>query len=430
MRESTSFRSLLIGFLFVMAVSPTRFSDAGELDEGTVIHAGNLDRLADETFEGVPLTDLLVDAQRIMIRDYGLKMRLAHSRPLIVSPDIISATEKYSGNVRFDPETQQVSGFVAGAAFPNIADNDPHKAIKLMWNQFWLAPGVGDSQQAAANIGMTVNLDSGVDRTFEIRPNKIRADGRWSGGPHSLGDDALHKIQADVFVGPRDLAGLGTFQKSYNDGRLDDIWAYVKSVRRVRRLSGAAWMDPLGALDILNDDNWIINAYPLWYSGYRYIGKRHLLVNAHQPHVPGKDPHLRWELDEPPHWNPKNLVVEPREVHVIEALPPEQHPYLKKIVYMEAYPYFPHFYLGEYYDKRGELWRIANQGFGELAMADGKPGFFTTFLLYVDLKMQRGTLVDIDPDPNRYVLNNPDLTLGDFRPEMLKEAAEGKMPDL
>jgi hypothetical protein len=397
---------------------------------GTILEAANLDSLAQEEFEGHRVRDLLTETQELQIRKYGMKMRLARTKPIIVSPDIIAATEKNASSVRFDPATGKVGGFVSGLPFPDISDADPHKALKLMWNQFWLAPGVGDSQQASTNIGFTINADTGVDRTFEIRPNKIRMDGRWSGGPAALGDGTLHKIQADVFVGPRDLAGLGTYQQSYNDGRLDDIWAYVKSARRVRRLSGGAWMDPIGVFDILNDDNWIINAYPLWYTEYRYVGKRYILANVHQPAVPGKDPKLRWDLETPPHWNPRNFVVEPRQVHVIEAIPPKEHPYSRKVVYMEADPYFPHFYLGDFYDRKNELWRIANQGFGEMQMGDCKPGFFTTSLLYVDVQRDRGTFVDINPDPAVYVLNNPTLRPEHFRPEMLKEAAEGRMTEL
>jgi hypothetical protein len=186
-------------------------------------------------------------------------------------------------------------------------------------------------------------------------------------------------------------------------------------------------MDPVGTLDILNDDNWLLNAYPLWYKEYRYVGKRWILAVAHQPPIPGKNPELRWDFKSAPHWNPRRLVFEPREVHVLEAIPPTEHPYSKKILYMESDPYFPHFYLGEYYDKKNELWRIANQGFGEMTTADGKPGFFTTFLLYVDVQRARATLVDINPDPAHYIINRPTANPDEFRPEILKDAAGGKL---
>nr|ART36543.1 C745 [uncultured bacterium] len=400
---------------------------AAELPEGTVLDASNIGAHASDTLEGHPISSLMPDTQKMLVEKYGLKMHLAHSKPIVVSPDIVRATEEQLGKVTLDPQTKKVIGFKAGVAFPKISQDDPDIALKLIWNQFYLAPVVGDSQQTSANASYTIDAKTGIERSFQIRSNKIRLDGRWSGGPTALEDGTVHKIQADVFVAPRDAAGLGVFQKSYNDGRPDAIWAYVKSARRIRRLSGGAWMDPIGSMDMLNDDNWMINAFPLWYKGYRYLGKRWMLVMAHQPNMPGEDPSIRWDFETPPHWNPKNATFEAREVHMIEAIPPIEHPYSKKILYMETDPYFPHFYLGEFYDKKNELWRIANSGFSELPMADGKPGFSLTFVLYVDVQRERGTLVDLVPDPKHYVINRPGLTPEMFQPEILKEAAEGKL---
>lgn len=187
-------------------------------------------------------------------------------------------------------------------------------------------------------------------------------------------------------------------------------------------------MEPLGMLDFLNDDNWIINAYPLWYKNYRYLGKRWMLAMVHQPPVKGEDASLRWDFKNAPYWNPKDAFYEPREVHVIEAVPPVEHPYSKKILYMESEPNFPHFYFGEFYDKKGELWRIAHYGFGEMPMADGKPGFVLAGAFYVDFQRERGTVIDIIPDPKKYVINPPGVRHEDFQPEILKEASEGKLP--
>lgn len=402
---------------------------AAELPEGTVLDASNIEAHASDTFEGHLISDLLPDAQKTLVAQYGLKMHLAHSKPIIVSPDIIRATKEHSSKVILEPDTKKVTGFVAGTAFPDIKQDDPDIALKLIWNQFYLAPVVGDLQQTGGNNVFIINAKTGLERTVQVSGNKIRMDGRWSGGPATLGDDGtVHKIQAEVFVEPRDVAGLGVFTRSYNNGDPDAIWAYVKSARRIRRLSGGAWMDPLGMLDFLNDDNWIINAYPLWYKNYRYLGKRWMLAVAHQPPVKGENSSLRWDFKNAPYWNPKDAFYEPREVHVIEATPPIQHPYSKKILYMESDSNFPHFYFGEFYDKKNELWRIAHYGFGEMPMADGKPGFVLAAAFYVDFQRERGTVIDIIPDPTRYAINPPGVSHEDFQPEILKEASEGKLP--
>lgn len=381
--------------------------------------------MRDDTFEGHRIADLLLDSQRLLISQYGMKIELADSRPIVVSPDIVDATERNSSNARLDVQTGKVSGFVAGVPFPRIDPDDPDIALKLIWSQFYLAPVLGDVQEVSDITAFTVGARDGVRRTQNIRGQQIRMEGRFSGGPATLGDGTVHKMQVDYFTGPRDIAGTGVFQIKYNDGRVDDVFAYVKTARRIRRLSGGSWMDPTGALDFLNDDSFLFNSYPLWHQGYRYLGRRWMLAVVHQPPIGGPDSNQRYDLETPPHWNSKGLKFEPREVHVIEVVTPEVHPYSKKVLYMEADPYFPHFYFGEYYDRKGELWRIHQSHFGEKEMADGKPGFYIAGFPIIDVQREQATVLDLRPDG--YVLNRPGVVPEDFRPEILKEAAEGRL---
>jgi hypothetical protein len=404
-------------------VSPT-FAD--ELPEGTVISAENVDIVASNTFEGHKIADLIPESMRLLVVKYGLKMQLGHSRPLEVSPDYIEATKRYAGQVSLDSSSKKVVNFVAGVPFPSINESDPDAALKLVWNQFYVAPVLGDVQEVGNIQTYTVTAQSGIERSFVMRGKQFRMDGRVSGGPATLGEGAVHKLQVDFFVAPRDTAGVGVFQMRYNDGRPDSVWAYVKSARRIRRMSGGSWMDPTGSLDMLNDDSFLLNSYPLWYEQYNYLGKRWILAVAHQPSRGQKgDSSSRYDFENAPHWNPTNIIYEPRQVHVIEAIPPVEHPYSKKILYMESYAYFPHFYFGEFYDKKSELWRMMWHMFGEKQMADGKPGFYIAAHVNIDVQRERASVLDITSD--QYVLNRPGASQSDFRPEVLKEAAEGKM---
>ena len=400
---------------------------ADELPEGTVISATNIDSIASHTFEGHTVSDMIPASVRLLVVKYGLKIQLGHSRPLEISPDYVEATKRYSGQAKLDPSSKKVVNYVAGAPFPNINASDPDAALKLIWNQFYVAPVVGDVQEVGSIQTYTVTAKDGIERKFGMRGGQIRMEGRVSGGPASLGDGTLHKLQCDYFVAPRDTAGVGVFQMKYNDGRPDSVWAYVKSARRIRRMSGGSWMDPTGSLDFLNDDSFLLNSYPLWYKEYRYLGKRWVLVVAHQPPRGGADSATRYDFKDAPHWNPIGMIFEPREVHVIEAIPPAGHPYSKKVLYMESDPNFPHFYLGEFYDKKPELWRVMWHMFGPKTMADGKPGFYIASMASIDVQRERATVLDLVAD--NYVLNRPEAGPQDFRPEVLKEAAEGKMRD-
>ena len=128
---------------------------------------------------------------------------------------------------------------------------------------------------------------------------------------------------------PHDIKGIGVLSIRWDLPRVEDQWAYIKSVRRTRRLSGGAWMDPIGATDVLQDDITCWNGRPAWYTKIRLLGKRWILAIAHAPYdhnqakkgtfeeFPGID------LATWPHWNPssKTRAWEPREVYVIEGIP-------------------------------------------------------------------------------------------------------------
>ncbi|MDD3650052.1 DUF1329 domain-containing protein [Immundisolibacter sp.] len=399
---------------------------ATELTEGTVIKKENIETYSNDTFEGHPISDLIPSQLQVLVKKYGLQMTLTHSKPIVVAQYYIDATTKNAPHTSLDLQSRKVQNYVAGVPFPNVETSDPNAAMKLIWNQFYVAPVVGDVQEVGNIQTYTTTAASGIERTFVMRGGQFRMEGRVSGGPPTLGDGTIHKLQCDYFVAPRDSAGVGVFQMRYNDGRPDSVWAYVKSARRIRRMSGGSWMDPTGSLDFLNDDSFLLNSYPLWYSEYRYLGKRWILAVVHQPaRGQGLDSSTRYDFKNPPHWNPTGIMYEPREVHVIEAIPPKEHPYSKKVLYMEADPNFPHFYWGEFYDKKNEIWRIMWHMFGGRQMADGQPGFYIASMGSVDVQRERATVLDLIPD--EYILNRPGASQQDFRPEVLKEAAEGKM---
>lgn len=89
-------------------------------------------------------------------------------------------------------------------------------------------------------------------------------------------------------------------------------------------------------MDTLNDDFATFNAYPGWYKDYEYLGKSTVLVVAnsrlpwwaHEAIITDEQmPRIDLAL---PYWN----IVddwEPREVHIVKAIPRDDHPYGHKI---------------------------------------------------------------------------------------------------
>ena len=339
---------------------------AGELQAGFVITKDNFDKIKTETFEGKTIASMVPEKLEMMIKKFGLTIKLAHSKKIEMDPKYVNATKEQSKNVKFDPATRTMSGWKAGMPFPpeTIKLDDPTAGDKVIWNL------------RAATYGATMDLRdisfvfisgaTGVERVQRWQSRRYYMEGRLDGGPVSEGDGSIAQKTYLFATSPQDIRGLGTFSIRYNDptsAKPDDTWAYLKSVRRTRRLSGGAWMDPIGGTDQLYDDWDIWDAFPTKYRANKLIGKRWVLAVAHSPLVsvdnskrdtPAEFPSVG--LTEAPYYFPaKHIEWEPREVYVVEGTPPPEHPYSKKVVYMEVN--FPRPYLGEMYDQKGEFWK-------------------------------------------------------------------------
>lgn len=339
---------------------------AEELQAGFVITKDNYDSIKSKTFEGKTIASMVPERMEQMIKNAGLTMKIANSKKIEMDPKYVAASRDNVGTVSFDPATRTMSGWKAGMPFPpdTIKLDDPTAGDKVIWNL------------RAATYGATMDLRdisfvfisgaTGVERVQRWQSRRYYMEGRLDGGPVSEGDGSISQKTFLFATSPQDIRGLGTFSIRYNDptsAKPDDTWAYLKSVRRTRRLSGGAWMDPIGGTDQLYDDWDIWDAFPTKYQANKLVGKRWVFAIAHSPLVsvdndkrdtPAEFPSVG--LTEAPHYFPaKHIEWEPREVYVVEGTPPPEHPYSKKVVYMEVD--FPRPYLGEMYDQKGEFWK-------------------------------------------------------------------------
>jgi len=357
MRYTLKFKPyLLIGVICLMMVFGASAA-WGELKAGTVINADNIDEMKPQEFEGKTIASMLPEKIEWWIRNHGLNITLRHSEPYPVNPRWIEATNKYWKDVKFDPKTRIVTGYKAGMALPNITDDDPYKACKMMWNVY-LNAGYprADTNYCPFFKFKMIDGKRGLEKDMTWYWIKVSMEGRLGGGPSVIGQNVAFKEILEA-IEPYDIQGIGTFRIRYKDGRMDDTWAYIRSVRRTRRLSGGAWMDPIGGTDELNDEVSIFSAFPAWYPKYIYLGKRYVLAIAHSKYRawPAKDSFPTIDMINPPYFNPVN-TWEPREVYVVEAIMPKEHPYSRRIYYIDAEAWILHY--SESYDKKGEFSKI------------------------------------------------------------------------
>lgn len=367
---------------------------ATELAEGTVIDKSNLDSVLSDTFQGKTIDSLVPEPMRLLVREHGLTLPLAQVTPFQVDPLYYEVTKKFSGAVEYDPQTKTLKNYVAGIPFPEIDPADAHAGIKVVWNNFHYLAMAGPAFDGVYD-NLLVDAEDGLEHHQVWRFSAIPMVGRTV-EPHTFGDGSVAKKELVVAREPYDIRGLGTMTIRYADGRPDDRYAYVKSIRRVRRISSGTWVDPVGGSDYLYDDINGFNAHPAWYESFNYIGRRHIL--SFQTEVPqvidGADspeeqfPYI--DLANKPHWNPVQKWG-PMEVDVVEAIPPSYHPYSKKVYYYStALPGY--ILLMEAYDKKGELWKVDLLGPGVNTDEQGRQWVARFQAHMIDVQFQHATI--------------------------------------
>jgi len=269
--------------------------------------------------------------------------------------------EKASGKI---PE------YIYGLPFPNIDwKNDPNAGIKVMYNF--------DLQRARVGIWNCVFPVEWIGRDGNERD--LISDyqvyyfwGRPDGPQPNPGD--YQEMNIIRITQPYDIAGMTTLTRRYRDARADDYYAYLPSIRRVKKLSGANRSDPFAGSDFVNDDSngWFgKNTTMTW----KVLDKKVVLVPMvnwalKEPLTAKKQPDGAWLVDrskEPPTegftdpeydgapWMLTNFKFAPREVYVIESIPKDPYYNYGRTIY-----YFDPdggFFYKIIYDRADEYWK-------------------------------------------------------------------------
>jgi len=404
--------------LFVLANGLWAGSAYADLVPGSVITAANLEQNLSQKFEGVPLGDMLTESQKIWIKQYGLKVTLAAPKENPVSASFIANTKRFSGQVKLNPQTLRVENFVAGMPFPDVAVDDPLGGRKLMWNYYYSALLTGDSIDSSG-IVMLVSSTKGLERVSSAENYRFILKGRGT-EPHDISNGGPSKILMAFLTSPYDLAGVGAYIERPDNGGPDQTYIYLKSLRRIRRVSGQTYADPFLASDLLGEDTNMFDSNPLWYPGMKIIGKRKLLVVANGAPLAQKD-RGRGEayinLAAPPYWNPSiDYKWEPREVYVIEVTPKESHPYSKKLVYMDVH--WPIIWQVENFNRAGKLWKMVMDLYYPLKQGDGEPGIMISHIYTIDWQAAHATVIGVPPG----LINRPGAKLADYSYNRMADA--------
>lgn len=291
----------------------------------------------------------------------------------------------------YETATNTWPHFWYGFPFPDVDKKDPQAGYKVMYNHQVARFQVDDvywflALKWATPLGYDRSVEFGTYATWNI--------GRHSGPQHNPDDTTLKDL---IFgVAPYDVVGVSTLEWFPNDPeKWQSIWAFVPTIRRVRRLTASNSSEGLFGSAIARDDvyGW---AGKIQYMNWKLVGVQDMLVPIAPtgiekamipgPPVPkkfaadprlitnrgqipnGQVPRITWSPEEQvvvgyekegwqgAPWAPTNLKLAKRSCWVIEATPKDSYyAYGRRVLYIDQAAYWA--YWGTLYDRSGEYWK-------------------------------------------------------------------------
>lgn len=278
-----------------------------------------------------------------------------------------------------------------GFPFPQIEEKDPTAASKVMYNAQMTRFQYDDVYWFLSIKWVT---PTGFDRSVEFGAYATPYIGRHSGQIDNPDDTYLKDI---IFgVAPYDVVGVSTLEWWHTDPtQWQSIWAFVPTIRRVRRLTASNSSEGLFGSIIARDDpfGW---AGKIQYMNWKLIGVQDMLVPIGPTGMekavvsgegapkklagnldmikdragisPGQVGRVTWTEEErmkvgyeTPGWTgvawaPSQLKLAKRKCWVVEAIPKDPYyAYGRRVVYLDRVVYWG--FWATLYDRAGEYWK-------------------------------------------------------------------------
>jgi hypothetical protein len=267
----------------------------------------------------------------------------------LVIPDLLKATKANLGKavLRADGTLLMPDGkpWIGGFPFP-----EPKTGVEVMVNrQFTNA----DSKWGGNCILYWVNpAGESYKQTVLGQSGEIFMSARvcQEPKPYLPGYEGEMWRQLNIFTDPYDVRGLSILNIVYVDqSKYPDAWGYIPVLRRIQRFSSGQRYDSADGSDFRVGD-WDTFADPLALWEFKLVGRKPFF----SPLTGGDDENgdLR-ELVKGKY--PKRARLELRDTYLVEAYPKDpSHIYSKKLLFVDAATWKS--YLGQFYDKQGQLW--------------------------------------------------------------------------
>ncbi len=257
------------------------------------------------------------------------------------------ATEKYRGEPYLD-EKRHIRNYKAGFPFPGST-----KGIEIAWN-YVKARNYGEKQFSGF-------IFAAMDRKGATRYSMSANSYMWFNGIlHSDDKDPIYKpnphnyefVHTLGYKAPYDMRGTVPLTYRYDDpDHQDDMWMYIPSLRRTRRMSTAQRWDRLpGGVDVTWDSSTGFQGKPTHYE-WKFLGRKELLCGHNSAYE-------FQEIKNKPASGIPDQQYQRVNTLIVQYIPKIVSSVSKAVMYLDPDSY--HCYYAEYYDKRGRLWMFYN----------------------------------------------------------------------
>ena len=283
----------------------------------------------------------------------------------------IEESQKNIEGIKLNPDgtLQSLNAWKGGLMFPAIDPRDPQAGIKSMWN--WQSRPIGDDRWMPSfkfiqtRGGVEIKSFGCADST-PSRPcwGQLSWFGRTDVAPvpaYPDNPDNLYQMSMISLDHPYDQADTIILFYRYRDAftdpdyfrnRGDDEYAYVPSVRRVRRVTAAQRTDSFGGSDITFDD---IDGYTgtVLENTYKFFNREFQLVMVAE----GEEYERRWKAGTIYDPTPSlNIPYEVRLTYKIEAThKSSSYIYGKRVMWLDGEGWQVD--AEEIYDRAGKHWK-------------------------------------------------------------------------
>ncbi len=302
----------------------------------------------------------------------GMEVKIRGQSDLTPAKIYTDATEAYKGQATLD-DSGVISNYKAGRPFDpaEFVPGDRMSGYKAAWNfnYRWQNHGL-----KIGNVLWVWVRKGGSHEDHEIMKSEYASMFQGGGkfervlqGPYQRVYLSHRADQADTdfkepdrwaqdtefreltaFTSPFDIGGTAFIIWRHDKNVADDAWAYVPSLRRVRRISAEVKTDSLLGTDHTLEDFYCYAGRVPTYD-WKYIGTARLLAVA-------RSRNLDTVYYGPNGWTPKD-DWELREVDVFQMIPKSKsHPYSTKFIMTDRQNAAP--YYCNAYDHGDQLWKI------------------------------------------------------------------------